>query len=63
MDIEIYIRTGNRKRLNSGSVIWENQTDDSLLITYDVNKLGAVREALYQVERMLRKSLGMENKP
>jgi len=61
MDIEIHIRTGKRSRLVSGTVNWENYKDDSHLVTYTVDEIGAVREALYQVERMLRDSLGLES--
>ena len=61
MDIEIHIRTGKRRRLDSGTVKWESYKDASHLVTYGVDELGAVREALFQVERMLRDSLGLES--
>ena len=61
MDIEIHIRTGKRRRLDSGTVKWDNYRDDSHLVTYTVDEIGAVREALYQVERMLRDSLGLDH--
>ena len=58
MDMEISIRTGKRRRHNSGTVKWNGQKDDSHLVTYGVgDEIGAIREALFQVERMLRDSL------
>jgi len=61
MDIEISIRTGNRKRLESGTVKWESYQDSSHLVTYSADERGAVREALFQVERMLRDLLGLQS--
>ena len=61
MDIEIQIRTGKRCRLESGAVKWEGYKDDSHLVTYSVDEIGAVREALFQAERMLRATLGLDS--
>jgi hypothetical protein len=61
MDIEIQIRTGKRRRLDSGTVKWEGYKDASHLVTYSVDEIGAVREALFQVERMLRESMGLKS--
>ena len=61
MDIELHIRTGNRKRLESGTVKWDNYRDSSHLVTYLVDDASAVREALFQVERLLRDSLGLNS--
>lgn len=58
MDIEINIRTGSRRRLETGTVKWDGYRDASHLVTYSVDEKGAMREALFQVERMLRESLG-----
>ena len=61
MDIELNIRTGTRKRLKSGTVKWEDYRDASHLVTYLVDDASAVREALFQVERLLRDSLGLNS--
>lgn len=59
MDIEMRIRTGNRRMLDSGDVKWDDHKDSRYLVTYSVDELNAVREALFQFERMLHNSLGL----
>ena len=61
MDIEINIRTGTRERLKSGTVKWDDYRDSSHLVTYLVDEASAVREALFQVEKLLRGSLGLNS--
>ncbi|MDQ5882148.1 MAG: hypothetical protein QG616_1980 [Pseudomonadota bacterium] len=60
-DIEINIRTGSRRRLDNGTIKWDAYRDDSHLITYGLDTKAAIREALFQVERMLREALGVES--
>jgi hypothetical protein len=59
MDIEIRIRTGERTRLDSGAVKWEDYKDARYLVTYCVDDTRALHEALFQVERILRDALGL----
>ena len=66
MDIEIQIRTGKRRTLDSGAVKWDGYKDSIHLVTYKVDEAGAIRESLIQVRRMLSDLLGsntMRNAP
>ena len=59
MDIEIQIRTGKRRRLETGAIKWDEYKDERYLVTYSESEKGAIRESLFQVEKLLRKMLGV----
>lgn len=61
MHIEIQIRVGTRQRLESGTIKWDEYEDHRNLVTYHVDKIGAIREALFQTEKSLRKALDIDS--
>ena len=60
MNIEIHIRTGHRTHRDDGTVIWDKYDDSTALVTYLSDDAGAIREALWQVERLLKQMLVAE---
>ena len=61
MDIEIQMRTGKRRTLDSGAVKWDGYKDSRHLVTYTSDEASAIREALNHVRRMLSDSLGLNS--
>ena len=61
MDIEIQIRTGKRRTLDSGAVKWDDYKDSIHLVTYKVDEASAIRESLIQARRMLSDLFGLNS--
>jgi hypothetical protein len=56
-DIEITIRTGKRSVSDAGNVTWQGEKHSVHLTIYQNDKIGAIKEALYQARLILDKAL------
>jgi len=62
MDIEIIVCTGNRHVSDTGKASWSDEKINRHLLTYRENHESAIREALDQIEKLLRRQLGCNPK-
>ena len=56
MNIEIFVRVGDRRVTLGGGIQWENYAEERHLITYEYDEDEAVKESIASLKKMLKRA-------